>query len=283
MNFLQTLRHKLFGGRNGAISQVPREQNPWEKVAASDSGQLSPAAMRETYADYFLYMMYEKLGARSGIGLANFTDAITADTIVEFDVPWLSLTNDKITYNNGSMYLCGDYNVFADYKHEPGYYLPGHYIVRMTTFGAEQDKLVRQAIMHFIRRVNTQDIYPTGGTYRFRNVLTPTDKLPRGVEKRINEFMSARNRWWKDTPLGEPKLCDGCSRQCQLGKNVYERNMADDEFIRTDYVPTINYCLADKFHDKSGNLVSADKGVWPTQYLTAREIAKRCPSYEKQR
>ena len=59
--------------------------------------------------------------------------------------------------------------------------------------------------------------------------------------------------------------------------------MVSEDFIRGETIPTINYYLADKFYDKTGALVSADKGVWPTQYLTAREIAKQCPSYEKQR
>lgn len=272
MKFFQTLRYKLFGGANEKTPvllppQKPCQLNPWEKVAPSDSGQLSPDAMRETYADYFLYTMHELLGFYNRIGLANFTDKITPDTIVKIPGPWYHYYYDKIVYKNGSIYMVGDYEV------------------HISTFTPEQDKIVQTALLNFVRQYNPGQKYDR--TYNIdsyygclNHVLDRDDK---DAQKMVELFMRYMNAWRKQTPLPKPELCDGCNRRCYLGQNKYIRNMVSEDFIRGETIPTINYYLADKFYDQTGALVSADKGVWPTQYLTAREIAKRCPSYEKQR
>ena len=272
MKFFQTSRYKLFGGANEKTPvllppQKPRELNPWEKVAPSDSGQLSPEAMRETYADYFLYLIHELLGFYNRIGLANFTDTITPDTIVKIQGPWEPFYNDRIVYKNGSIYMVG------------------YYEVHISTFTPEQDKIVRTALLNFVRQYNPGQeydrTYKIDSRYDYLNrVVGPDDK---DAPKMVDLFMRYMNAWRQQTPLSKPELCDGCNRRCHLGQNKYIRNIVFEDFIRVETIPTINYYLADKFYDQTGTLVSADKGVWPTQYLTAREIAKRCPSYEKQR
>ena len=272
MKFFQTLRYKLFGGANEKTPvllppQKPCQLNPWEKVAPSDSEQLSPDAMRETYADYFLYLMHELLGFDNRIGLANFTDKITPDTIVKIQGPWNPYYDDRIVYKNGSIYMAGVYEV------------------HISTFTPEQDKIIRTALLNFVRQYNPGQKYDR--TYNIDSFYGSLNRFlgrdDKDAQKMVDLFMRYMNAWRQQTPLSKPELCDGCNRRCYLGQNKYIRNIVFEDFIRVETIPTINYYLADKFYDQTGALVSADKGVWPTQYLTAREIARRCPSYEKQR
>lgn len=261
MNFLQTLRHRLFGG----AKNLPQEQNPWEKVAPSVSGQLSPDAMRETYADFFLYAMYEKLDLPSAH--VNFSDTIMTGISIEFEAPWHAPL-DTIIYKQGTIHVqC----LLVD--------------VCIATLPLEQDRLVRKAIAHFIHRCKSYDLHEPHIGWLYHRPFNIKDELPIAQQKLITRFTEYVNDWHKHTPLSTPVLCDGCPRRCQLGQNQYTQTIVFEDFCRRDRktIPTINYCLADKFYDKSGNLVSADKGVWPTQYVTAREIAKRCPSWGTQK
>ncbi|MBR5153914.1 MAG: hypothetical protein IKW57_03935 [Alphaproteobacteria bacterium] len=261
MKFFQTLRYKLFGGANTKQTR-PRELNPWEQFRCYDSGQLSPAAMRETHADFFLHAMYEKLARQSYV---SFTDKMMSGICIEFEVPWHTFHPDTIIYKQGEMYLSCLFNN-----------------VCIATFPPEQDKLIRTAILHFIHRCKTYDMQEPRINWLLRP-MSIQDELPIPAQQLVNRFTEYVNDWHKHTPLSTPVLCDGCSRCCRLGKNVYERNMTDDEFIRTDYVPTINWFLADKFYDQTGTLVSADVGKLGTLYMPASVIAKRCPLYGKQK
>ena len=264
MKFFQTLRYKLFGGANTKQTR-PRELNPWEQFRCYDSGQLSPAAMRETYADFFLYAMYEKLDLPSSH--VNFSDTIMTGISIEFEAPWHEPL-DTIIYKQGAIYVqC----LLVD--------------VCIATLPIEQDRLVRKAIAHFIHRCKSYDLHEPHIGWLYHRPFNIKDELPIAQQRLITSFTEYVNDWHKHTPLSTPVLCDGCPRCCQLGQNQYTQTIVFEDFCRRDgkTIPTINYCLADKFHDKSGNLVSADKGIWPTQYVTAREIAKRCPLYGKQK
>ena len=85
---------------------------PWEDITAQDIEKLSPSAMRENNADYFLAQMYRT--ARDIVAY-NYRGSITPDTEIHFGWGIKQRFGQEhrnfYIYQKGTIYLCNLYEM----------------------------------------------------------------------------------------------------------------------------------------------------------------------------
>ena len=152
MNFLQTLKYKLFGGTFGGnvitmpqCIDIPRAKQPWECVAVQSMDKISPAAMRENNADFILSALYQN-GAEMGVWnvvpdsvtyFDNFkwNAKLTPNAVVSFPMdPYGKTLAQYYVYQKGTIYLYDLYDMGV------------RCVIPIVSLTPEQDRVFRHAI-----------------------------------------------------------------------------------------------------------------------------------------
>ncbi len=247
MNFLHTLKYKLFGGTFGGnvktMSQcvdVPRAKQPWECVAVQSMDKISPAAMRENNADFILSALYQN-GAEMGVWnvvpdsvtyFDNFKwDAkLTPNAVVSFPTdPYGKTLAQYYVYQKGTIYLYDLYDMGV------------RCVIPIVSLTPEQDRVFRHAIEMLAKE---HKIRPS--LYPFNNVHLheiSAEEISQRPYRMIGYFQRDLERWQQNNPLQPPVRCDGCKQNCYMGYQKHYHTYMDGDH-GYDHFPTINHIFA---------------------------------------
>lgn len=201
---------------------------PWQKISAQDINKISPAAMRENNADYFLHELYRT--ARK-IVVFNYHGSITPDTTISFG--W------EIRSRFGQ-----DPRYFYTYQQNTVYLRNPFETLPVAHFTPEQDAVFRHAVQTVIEHYKPWALFKCTNP----NKIKPT--TPTQFNHLIQYFGTSLQIYQEQNPLQTPVRCNGCNLHCYMGYQKHPQNPYAPHSIYYDECPTINHILAKDCPDK---------------------------------
>lgn len=248
MKILQTLKYKLFDGKNTKTSVVsipqsiatPQAKWPWECVAVQDMDKISPDAMRENNADFFLNALYQNGREMrlwnivpDSVNLYdkfNWDGKLTPNALVLFPTdPLGKVLSHYYLYQNGTIYIHDLYDMGVDQAIPVAYLTP------------EQDAVFRHAIEELAKE-HEIPLRPSPFNKRQLHEIS-AEEISRRPYRMIGYLQRDLERWQRNNPLQTPVRCDGCEQNCYMGQQKHYHTYADGSCEWEKY-PTINHVFA---------------------------------------
>lgn len=207
--------------------------SPWQRISAQDIEKISPTAMRENNADYFLHELYRT--ARE-IVIYNYHGSITPDTSISFGWGIKSRFGQEhryfYTYQQNTVYLRNTFEML------PLMHLP------VAHFTPEQDTVFRHAVESVIEHYKPWNLFKSTSINKIK-ITTPTK-----FNHLIQYFGTSLQIYQEQNPLQTPVRCNGCNLHCYFGYQKHPQNPYAPHSIYYDECPTINHILAKDCPDK---------------------------------
>lgn len=254
MNFFQTFKYKLLGGKNTKTTvvsmlqsiAVPQAKHPWKCVAVQDMDKISPAAMRENNADFFLNALYQNGREMKLWNIVpdsvtlydkfNWDGRLTPDALVQFPTdPLGKALSHYYFYQSGTIYMYDLYDMGVDQVIPIAYLTP------------EQDAVFRHAI-EILAKEYEIPLLASPFNKRYLHEIS-AEEINRRTYRMIGYFKRDLEHWQRNNPLQPPVRCDGCKQNCYMGHQKHQHSIFDGS-VETDYFPTINHIFAKDCRDK---------------------------------
>lgn len=210
---------------------------PLEDITAQDIEKLSPSAMRENNADYFLAQMYRT--ARDIVAY-NYRGSITPDTEIHFGWGIKQHFGQEhrnfYIYQKGTIYLCNLYEML------PRIGIP------VAHFTPEQDKVFRHAVQSVVKYHKNPYLYDSA--HGKMKEFAPEKLVKPKYRPLLEYFGCSIQNYQEQNPLQSPVRCDGCERRCHMGYQKHPLNPYDEFNRWYNEYPTINHIFANGCPEK---------------------------------